>query len=193
MGFIDFCPANFLKLTLTRSRVLPADLSCMLRELKHISVVSGSQKGEAGPPSVLHARHYERAKAHHSENRPGPDDKQLLVIFRAPDMADDPLTVGPERDSKEVGRGQGMFGFADENELGLVMLLNFAFTEGKYNGSGLSMVGRNMVLTALREMPIVGGSGLFRFARGYAQANTHTLDINTGDAVVEFNIYVFHY
>lgn len=53
--------------------------------------------------------------------------------------------------------------------------------------------GRNMVLSAVREMPIVGGSGAFRFARGYAQAKTHTLDAKTGDAVVEFNVYVFHY
>ncbi|KAG5055227.1 hypothetical protein AAZX31_03G129500 [Glycine max] len=114
-------------------------------------------------------------------------------FFGLLDMADDPLTAGPEPESKLVGKGQGMFGFADQNELGLVMLFNFAFTEGKYNGSTLSMLGRNMVLTAVREMPIVGGSGVFRFARGYAQAKTHTLDAKTGDAVVEFNVYVFHY
>jgi hypothetical protein len=42
-------------------------------------------------------------------------------------------------------------------------------------------------------MPVVGGSGLFRFARGYAQAKTHDLDFKTGDAIVEYNVYVFHY
>ena len=45
----------------------------------------------------------------------------------------------------------------------------------------------------IREMPIVGGSGFFRFARGYAQARTHVYNAKTGDAVVEYNVYVLHY
>jgi len=53
--------------------------------------------------------------------------------------------------------------------------------------------GRNMVLSAVREMPIVGGSGAFRFARGYAQAKTYSFDVQTGDAAVEYNVYVLHY
>ena len=73
------------------------------------------------------------------------------------------------------------------------MVLNYAFVEGKYNGSNLSILGRNSALSEVREMPIVGGSGLFRFARGYAQARTHTIDFKTGDAVVEYNVYVLHY
>jgi hypothetical protein len=49
------------------------------------------------------------------------------------------------------------------------------------------------VFSGIREMPIVGGSGLFRLARGYAQANTHEIDFKTGNATVEYNVYVFHY
>ncbi len=86
-----------------------------------------------------------------------------------------------------------IYASASQTELGLLMVLNFAFMEGKYNGSSLSVLGRNVILSAVRELPIVGGSGLFRFARGYAHARTHTLDIETGDAVVEYNVYVFHY
>jgi len=108
-------------------------------------------------------------------------------------MADDPLTVGPEPGSKLVGKAQGIYGSAAQQETGLLMVLNFVFTEGKYNGSTLSLLGRNAVFSTVREMPIVGGSGLFRFARGYAQAKTHTFDFKTGDAVVEYNVYVFHY
>ncbi|RYR62685.1 hypothetical protein Ahy_A04g020404 isoform C [Arachis hypogaea] len=40
-------------------------------------------------------------------------------------------------------------------------------------------------------MPIVGGSGVFRFCRGYAQAKTHSID--EMEAVVEYDVYVFHY
>ncbi|XP_009775777.1 dirigent protein 22-like [Nicotiana tabacum] len=108
-------------------------------------------------------------------------------------MIDDPLTVGPEPNSKLVGRAQGIYAQASLNDIGLLMALNFAFVEGKYNGSTLSILGRNSVMSTVREMPIVGGSGLFRFARGYVQAKTHTLDFKTGDAVVEYNVYVFHY
>ncbi|XP_006353783.1 dirigent protein 21 [Solanum tuberosum] len=108
-------------------------------------------------------------------------------------MIDDPLTIGPEANSKIVGRAQGMYAQASINDIGLLMVLNFVFVEGKYNGSSLSVLGRNSVMSIVREMPIVGGSGLFRFGRGYVQAKTHTFDFKTGDAVVEYNVYVFHY
>ncbi|CAI0402651.1 unnamed protein product [Linum tenue] len=38
--------------------------------------------------------------------------------------------------------------------------------------STLSILGRNAVWSPVREMPVIGGSGVFRFARGYAQART---------------------
>nr|XP_043635926.1 dirigent protein 22-like [Erigeron canadensis] len=108
-------------------------------------------------------------------------------------MIDNPLTAGPERNSRLVGRAQGIYTSASLNEMGLLMAMNYVFVEGKYNGSTLSILGRNAVMSTMREMPIVGGSGLFRFARGYAQARTHTFNMNNGDAVVEFNLYVLHY
>lgn len=111
--------------------------------------------------------------------------------FGAVVMMDDPLTELPDSASKVVGRAQGIYASASQSELGLLMVLNFAFTEGKYNGSSLSVLGRNTVESAVREMPVVGGSGLFRFARGYAQARTHSFDAL--EAVVEYNVYVFHY
>ncbi|KAI3407249.1 Dirigent protein, partial [Psidium guajava] len=102
-------------------------------------------------------------------------------------VIDDPLTKGPKMSSKIVGRAQGIYSSASLNDLGLLMVQNYVFTQGKYNGSTLSVLGRNAVLSNVREMPIVGGSGLFRFARGYAQARTHTVNFQTGDAVVEYN------
>ncbi|KAG6580789.1 Dirigent protein 20, partial [Cucurbita argyrosperma subsp. argyrosperma] len=108
-------------------------------------------------------------------------------------MTDDPLTERPEIGSKLLGRVQGFYASASQTELGFLMVMNFAFVEGKYNGSYLSILGRNTVMSAVREMPVVGGGGLFRFARGYAQAKTYTVDYSTGDAVVEYNVYVFHY
>ncbi|PIA48248.1 hypothetical protein AQUCO_01400672v1 [Aquilegia coerulea] len=107
-------------------------------------------------------------------------------------MADDPLTEGPEATSKIIGRAQGMYGVSGQQEPGLLMVLSYCFIEGKYNGSTLSVLGRNQIFHPVREMPIVGGSGLFRFARGYALAKTVWFN-SLGDAVVEYNVTVIHY
>ncbi|CAN0905922.1 Dirigent protein 19 [Linum grandiflorum] len=56
-----------------------------------------------------------------------------------------------------------------------------------------TIMGRNPVFNKVREMPIIGGSGLFRFARGYAHASTHNFNLTSGDACVEYNLYVLHY
>ncbi|KAK4724541.1 hypothetical protein R3W88_027320 [Solanum pinnatisectum] len=79
-----------------------------------------------------------------------------LTFFRYVAMADDPLTVGPEPNSTIVGRAQGIYGSADQNEDALLVTLNFVFTTGKYKGSTLSLLGRNPVFHQYREMPIVG-------------------------------------
>ncbi|KAL6203972.1 hypothetical protein ACLB2K_021242 [Fragaria x ananassa] len=67
------------------------------------------------------------------------------------------------------------------------------FGAGKYNGSTITVLGRNSALNKVREMQVIGGSGLFRFARGYVEARTHTFTPSTGDAIVEYNCYVLHY
>ncbi|KAF9595188.1 hypothetical protein IFM89_037617 [Coptis chinensis] len=107
-------------------------------------------------------------------------------------IADDPLTEGFELTSKLIGKAQGIYALAAQKELGLLMVLNYAFMEGKYNGSTLSLLGKNSVLHPIREMSIVGGTGLFRFARGYALAKTAWFNTK-GDAVVEYNVTVLHY
>ncbi|KDO62970.1 hypothetical protein CISIN_1g044675mg [Citrus sinensis] len=85
-------------------------------------------------------------------------------------MIDNPLTAGPEMSTKMVGRAQGFYALASQEEVGL-----------------------NPVFSKVREMPVIGGSGLFRFARGYVQARTHNFDPKTGDATVQYNVYVMHY
>ncbi|CAK9157491.1 unnamed protein product [Ilex paraguariensis] len=110
--------------------------------------------------------------------------------FGATAMIDDPLTEGLKPGSKLVGRAQGMYALASQHDTALLMVMNFAFLEGKFNGSALSIFGRNRVFDMVREMPIVGGSGLFRLARGYALAKTVRIEQKTGDAVVEYNVFV---
>ncbi|KAG9138261.1 hypothetical protein Leryth_001463 [Lithospermum erythrorhizon] len=112
--------------------------------------------------------------------------------FTTTAIVDDPLTEGPDPSSRIIGRAQGLYAIASEDSASLMMAINLAFMEGKYNGSTVSIFGRNPFLEAEREMPIVGGSGLFRFARGYARAKTVKYVPSTGDAIVEYNVYVLH-
>ncbi|KAI3458404.1 hypothetical protein Pfo_015067 [Paulownia fortunei] len=108
-------------------------------------------------------------------------------------MVDDLLTSGPEPDSEVVGRAQGTIGFADLNDTAIQMGLNIVFTEGKYKGSTISILGRNPIFDKDRELPIVGGTGVFRMARGIAVSNTHSFDVNTNYGVLEYTLYITHY
>ncbi|KAK7401315.1 hypothetical protein VNO78_12694 [Psophocarpus tetragonolobus] len=105
-------------------------------------------------------------------------------------MMDDPLTEGPSPSSKLVGRAQGMCAFASQHEFGILMVTSFLFTEGIYNGSALSIVGMNHALQNVREIPVVGGSGVFRNARGSLLLKTYFYNATSGVAIVECNVSV---
>ncbi|XVF75963.1 hypothetical protein PTKIN_Ptkin13bG0229400 [Pterospermum kingtungense] len=102
-----------------------------------------------------------------------PSTDACSALFGAVVMIDDPLTIDPDINSKLVGKVQGVYAFASQSDVSLLMVYNFAFMEGKYNGSTLSVLGRNSVISSVRELPIVGGSGVFRFIRGYSEAKTY--------------------
>lgn len=108
-------------------------------------------------------------------------------------MIDNALTAKVTRNSTLLGQAQGFYAGAAQKELGFLMAMNFAFKRGKYNGSTITILGRNTAMSEVREMPIVGGSGLFRFARGYVEARTKWVDLKTLDATVEYSCYVLHY
>jgi len=113
--------------------------------------------------------------------------------FGSVTVTDNALTVGPELSSKVVGRSEGIYALTSQSQVTLLMVMNFVLTEGKYNGSSLTIVGRNVAYDEQKELPVVGGSGVFKFATGYAHAKTYHFDPTTGDATTEYNIYVFHY
>ncbi|KAH7671145.1 Dirigent protein [Dioscorea alata] len=122
-----------------------------------------------------------------------PLNSSSFALFGMVTVMDDPLTTGPEPNSTVIGRAQGFYAAAAQSELGFLQAMNLHFSSGKYNGSVLTVLGRNAPLHTVREMPVVGGAGLFRFARGYALAHTHWIDLTSGDAIVEYNVYVLHF
>ncbi|KAL3624609.1 hypothetical protein CASFOL_031277 [Castilleja foliolosa] len=105
-------------------------------------------------------------------------------------VLDDPITARPEKDSQHLGRAQGMITSSGLDESALTMSLNFYFTAGEYSGSTLCIVGRNPIGSKNREFPIVGGTGVFRMARGYSISNTVSFDVATNYGVLEYTIYV---
>ncbi|XP_057769280.1 dirigent protein 21-like [Salvia miltiorrhiza] len=118
---------------------------------------------------------------------------RYLTGFGLIRMMDNPLTVGPEPHSKIIGRARGIYGVASIEDLDLLMTLNYVFTEGKYSGSTLSVLAHNPILDKYREMPIIGGTGVFRLARGIATAQTTWFNMTSQDAVVEYNVMVLYY
>lgn len=63
--------------------------------------------------------------------------------------------------------------------------------DGPYSGSTFSVLGRNPIRSEVREMPVVGGTGIFRLARGYCLAKTHSM---VGfDAIIGYNVTLLHY
>ncbi|KAL1204921.1 Dirigent protein 7 [Cardamine amara subsp. amara] len=114
-------------------------------------------------------------------------------FFGSVTAIDNRLTTEVSVNSTLVGQAQGVYTGAGQRDASALMVMNFAFKTGKYNGSTISILGRNAILTKVREMPVIGGSGLFRFARGYVEARTMWFDQKSGDATVEYNCYVLHY
>lgn len=129
----------------------------------------------------------------------GPNPTSITVVesaskepytFGYVNMIDNPLTVGPELDSKVVGRAEGFYALASQDDYALLMIQNLVLMDGKFNGSTITLVGRNPVSEKVKEIPVMGGTGFFRLARGYALAKTYYADPDTGDATVEYNVYV---
>ncbi|KAL7206910.1 hypothetical protein ACSBR2_019586 [Camellia fascicularis] len=108
-------------------------------------------------------------------------------------VVDDPLTVGPSQASKVVGRAQGLYGFSSKEDMRLIMAIDIVFTDGTYNGSTLTVLGSNPITQTKRELPVIGGTGVFRLARGVALLNTYSLNAALGNAIVEYTVIVQHY
>ncbi|XP_058782659.1 dirigent protein 11-like [Vicia villosa] len=118
--------------------------------------------------------------------------KNVANGFGSVFMMDDAMTEGPELSSKQIGRAQGLIGLSSLHDIAECMLINLVFDEGSYGGSTLSMLGRNPISKQNRETSIVGGTGVFRFARGFAIANSVNSISTPQHYIVEYNITVSH-
>ncbi|GMQ10573.1 hypothetical protein CsSME_00053523 [Camellia sinensis var. sinensis] len=102
----------------------------------------------------------------------------IAAMFGSIYMMDNPLTVTHALNS-------------NHDELSLLMTLMYNFITGPYNGSSFSVIGRNPIANEVREMPVVGGTGMFRLARRYCLAKTYST--NQMDAIIRYNVTLLHY
>ncbi|MED6163502.1 hypothetical protein PIB30_080539 [Stylosanthes scabra] len=115
------------------------------------------------------------------------------TLFGEIRVLDNPLTSEPSLSSKVLGRVQGIYVGESQTEPVLFMAGTLVFYEGRFNGSTIHIIARNVVLDKVRENTIVGGTGVFRFAKGYAEARTVTYNAKTGDSTVQYDVYVYHH
>ncbi|XP_057769285.1 dirigent protein 11-like [Salvia miltiorrhiza] len=102
-------------------------------------------------------------------------------------VIDDLVTAQPNGNSRALGRLQGLLTRSDLTTLAISVNLNLYFSAGPYAGSIISLLGRNQIALAERELVVAGGTGVFRFARGYAIQKTNSTRTNV--SVLEYNIY----
>ncbi|KAG6402468.1 hypothetical protein SASPL_134663 [Salvia splendens] len=112
------------------------------------------------------------------------------TVFGQVMVFDDRVTADPDINSGQVARAQGTAASADLQNLAVALNMNFYITSGQYNGSTVSIAGRNPLLAPSREVPVIGGTGAFRFARGYAVTSTYSMDLPASYIVLEYTIYV---
>ncbi|KAK7382336.1 hypothetical protein VNO80_01187 [Phaseolus coccineus] len=56
------------------------------------------------------------------------------------------------------GKSEGLVASTSQTEFNLLVIISFALTEGKYNGSTITFLGRSPIQQKVREMPVIGGS-----------------------------------
>ncbi|XP_047942652.1 dirigent protein 21-like [Salvia hispanica] len=130
------------------------------------------------------------------------NETSVLVVAQAPttntyrtrfgevQVVDIRLTEGPNLSSRTLGRAQGLFTYADVRETGLLMVYNYFFTEGRYNGSTLNVMGRYPPRSDNIEMAVIGGSGHLRGARGYVRVRELVNDLERGIDIDEHHVSV---
>uniref|UniRef100_A0ACD5UHH2 Uncharacterized protein n=1 Tax=Avena sativa TaxID=4498 RepID=A0ACD5UHH2_AVESA len=104
-------------------------------------------------------------------------------------VMDDLLTEGPTAASRVVGHAQGFYVTASQGDPAMLLAMNVLLTEGPYDGSSLTVMGRNNIAMKERELAVDGGTGVFRMATGYVLWKTASW--RGRNAVLELDAYVY--
>ncbi|GLJ32160.1 hypothetical protein SUGI_0647450 [Cryptomeria japonica] len=103
-------------------------------------------------------------------------------------VIDDLVTEGPKPSSKAIARAKGLYANSDLKGTNFDLQFSVVFENQKYNGSTLEIQGADRYLQKKREVSVVGGTGHFRYARGYAIIETVLFEgVN---AILKFSVNI---
>jgi len=91
---------------------------------------------------------------------------------------------------RAVGRAQGTYMLASQQEEVLVVAITVALTAGPYNGSTFSVAGRVGVYDDKAEAAVVGGTGRLRHAASNLTWRMVELVVSEGYVMVELNVHM---
>ncbi|GLJ50042.1 hypothetical protein SUGI_1064340 [Cryptomeria japonica] len=117
-----------------------------------------------------------------------PDGTTNNLAFGAITVIDDLLTQSADPSSSVVGRGQGMYITAAQDSSTLLLVFTAVLTSPEYNSSTISLQGADKLMQAQRDIPVLGGTGMFNFAQGYATMETASL--SGFNAVLKFTVFL---
>ncbi|XP_057796667.1 dirigent protein 22-like [Salvia miltiorrhiza] len=106
---------------------------------------------------------------------------------------DDPITEKIEEGSVPIARGRGIYVISALDGSHAHMLVSVVFINGKYKGSTLEIQGSYALRERATEVAVVGGTGKFRLARGYATFEVLHTDSLRGYLLARSNMTVLHY